>query len=688
MIGRNRNGALVILAWLVLCLVIAFVGLSALRQIERQAIDDAAENAERVSRLLLAHFERTADAVDGFINNFAAEYSPQWKHEDLFRRSRTLYLPESIVQITLVDASGEAFASSFVPQLDPVDLSDREHIRVHLDGRAEGLFISAPVLGRISGMWTIQYTRAIRNEVGQLQAIVVASYDLSDFTSFYEGLNLQDRGVVALVGFDGIVRVRTDADVSYGQDVSDSDLFRAARRQSEGVFQGPEYLTEVERIGYFTASSRYPFYTRVAFDMSYVKDRVGGLQQPILASLLGLALVLTLAMFGTLWALRREAAAADRLHQAQRLEALGKLTGGIAHDFNNLLTIIMGNLDLLKRAPLERRGRHIDNAMMAAERGKSLTHQLLAFSRRQPLSPAIHDLNRLIVEMGGMLTHTLRSDISIELDLEREIWPVAVDANQLQIALINLAANARDAMPDGGVLKISTRNVTSRSEVCLMIEDGGFGMPPAVIARAVEPFYTTKELGKGTGLGLAQVHGFVHQSGGWLKIESKPGEGTSVSLSFPRAEGALTAIESEKAPESILPAGLKVLVVDDNEDIAALAASILDEQNCTVLKAHGASEALGMLGKERFDLLLTDIVMPGEMDGVTLAKKAKAVFPDLPVILMTGYSERLNTGETAPGELLLKPFSPRNLADAIQRVLRSRSDARAETSQDGPKPME
>ncbi|HSP25528.1 MAG TPA: ATP-binding protein [Saliniramus sp.] len=669
MIGRNRIGTLIIVAWAILCLGIVLVGVNALRQIERQSTGDAVENAERIARLLLANFERTSDSVDSFITNFAAEYSPQWSREDLYWRSQDLYLPDAIVQITFVDRDGRAIANSLTPRLEPIDLSDRDHIRVHLDGSVEGLYISEPVLGRISNMWTIQFTRAIRNQVGDLQAIVVASYDLSDFTSFYEDLNLAGRGVIALVGRDGIVRVRSGRDVSYGQDLSDDPLFRQILSMRVGRLEGAASIDGVDRIGFFTTSDRYPFYTRVAFDRSYLSQRIRPLQWPIVASLAGLALVLTLAMIAALRALRREAAAAERLHQTQRLEALGKLTGGIAHDFNNLLTIVMGNLDLLKRAAPERRKRHIDNAMMAAERGKSLTHQLLAFSRRQSLSPAIHDLNRLVVETSGMLTHTLRADISIELDLAQELWPVAIDPNQLQIALINLAANARDAMPDGGVLRIVSRNLDEGEEVRLTVQDDGTGMPAAVVARAVEPFYTTKELGRGTGLGLAQVHGFVHQSGGRLLIESEPGTGTSVSLVFPRAKGTPDLSGEPVAGAQEPPRGLTVLVVDDNKDIAALAASILEEQECSVRLAHDAEEALAILGREDCDLLLTDIVMPGEMDGVALAHRAKTILPDLPVILMTGYSDRLRSGEIIPGELILKPFTPRDLAEAMQRAL-------------------
>jgi CheY-like chemotaxis protein len=288
--------------------------------------------------------------------------------------------------------------------------------------------------------------------------------------------------------------------------------------------------------------------------------------------------------------------------------------------------------------------------------------------------------------MGGLLTHSLRDDIVVAFDLGPELWPVRVDEDQFQIALINLAANARDAMPHGGTLSVRSRNVPATEEVCLAVRDTGVGMDPEVAARVFEPFFTTKERGKGTGLGLAQVYGFVHQSGGRLALDSTPGDGTTVSLFFPRSNVPPEAAGPKDLVPSRIRPGLRVLVVDDNHDIAVLATTALEEQGCTTRRAHTAAEALDVLREASFDVLLTDIVMPGEWDGLTLARLARAMAPAMALVVMTGYSERLESGETIEAELLLKPFSPKDLMAALQRALdshaagRSRLDAGAETA--------
>lgn len=666
--SETRMSLWVLCIWGILCVGIALVGANVLRQIERQAANDAAANAERVSRLLLANFERTSDAIDGFMTNFASNFSLQWSQGEVFERLRALDLPKAIVQLSVVDANGIAVASSLSPNAERVDVSDRMHIRVHKENRITGLYISAPVLGRVSNLWTIQFTRSVRDAQGRLQAILVASYDLRDFISFYGGLNIGNTGMIALTGLDGIVRVRSAGEVSYAQDISASPSFQLVVQQRNGRLEHSGVTDGVARVGYFTSSERYPFYTLVAFDKAYLHRQLATARWAVLASLFGLALVLSLAAAGAVWVVRRETAAAARLNHVERMEALGRLTGGIAHDFNNLLTIVMGSLEMLRRAKEDRRTRYIDNAVLAAERGKALTQQLLAFSRRQTLSPAVSDLNRLVVEMGGMLTHSLNENIAVEFDLDPDLWPVRVDADQLQIALINLAVNARDAMPQGGTLRIQSRNLASTGEVCLSIRDTGSGMSSEVAARAVEPFFTTKDVGKGTGLGLAQVHGFVHQSGGRLRIDSAPGQGCTVVLTFPRSPEPLQATSSDVDLAPTIPSNLKILIVDDNQEIAALAAAALEELGCATRQTHSAAEALEILRDASFDVLLTDIVMPGGMDGIALAKTARAVAPDMTVVLMTGYSERLERGEPIQGELVLKPFSPRTLVEAVQRA--------------------
>ncbi len=376
---------------------------------------------------------------------------------------------------------------------------------------------------------------------------------------------------------------------------------------------------------------------------------------------------------------RREAEAALELaraeaHQSQKLAAVAQLASGIAHDFNNLLTVVMGNLDLLKRAREDRRPRLIDNALHAVEEARKLTSKLLAFSRRQPLFPEAIDLNGMIAGMDDMLTQSLRGDIRLELDLGQELWPVAIDRSQFQVALINLAVNARDAMPKGGVFRIRTGNGAFRDSgapaVAVSVSDTGTGIAPEVIDKIFEPFFTTKEVGKGTGLGLAQVHGFAEQSGGSVAIDSNLGQGTTITLYLPKSDvqPKLPDEAGDAPPEDVRP--LHILLVEDNAQVAEIAASMLAERGHTVARAASADEALARLqGGEAYDLVFSDLVMPGKLDGLDLARLVRANWPGVPVLLATGYSQ-VASRATGEGFMLLnKPYRPEALTAAIRQAI-------------------
>jgi signal transduction histidine kinase/ActR/RegA family two-component response regulator len=365
----------------------------------------------------------------------------------------------------------------------------------------------------------------------------------------------------------------------------------------------------------------------------------------------------------------------EQLHQAQKMEAVGQLTGGIAHDFNNLLTVVMGNLDLLRRAPEERRPRLIENALAAVEQGRRLTGQLLAFGRKDALKPEVVDVNALIVGMDDMLVQSLRGDIRVELDLDPALWPVELDPAQFQIALINLAVNARDAMPKGGVLAIRTQNTAvpeleGDGAVAITVSDSGSGIPPELLPRVFEPFFTTKEVGKGTGLGLPQVYAFARQSGGSADIRSEPGKGTQVTLYLPRAQGAPNIVASGEAGlGEHLSRPLSILVVEDNAQIARLAAEILQAHGHRVQVAGDARQALDALGgSEALDVVFSDLVMPGDLDGFDLAQLVRRDHPTIAVLLATGYSEAAAQAKAQGYALLSKPYGPASLEAAIQRV--------------------
>jgi signal transduction histidine kinase/CheY-like chemotaxis protein len=384
--------------------------------------------------------------------------------------------------------------------------------------------------------------------------------------------------------------------------------------------------------------------------------------------------------------------AEDALRQAQKMEAVGQLTGGVAHDFNNLLTIIIGGLDTIRRSgPKDnaRMTRAVDMATQGAQRAATLTARLLAFSRRQPLEPTPLDLNVIVRDSTELLHRTLGETIELEGVLAPRLWPVEVDQNQLESAILNLAVNARDAMPDGGKLTIETANTmldesytATDSEVVpgqyavVSITDSGHGMPKEVIDRVFEPFYTTKEAGKGTGLGLSMVYGFVKQSGGHITIYSEEGQGTTVKLYFPRYHGA-TLEEGQDNADAPVPEGQHdevVLVVEDNDDVRSYSVMILNELGYGVLEAGDAEAAIKILRRQgRIDLLFTDVVLPGRT-GRMLADEAITIRPDLRVLFTTGYSRNaiVHQGRLDPGvQLITKPFTFEQLAARIRDVLDS-----------------
>jgi PAS domain S-box-containing protein len=386
-------------------------------------------------------------------------------------------------------------------------------------------------------------------------------------------------------------------------------------------------------------------------------------------------------------------AAEERLQQSQKMEGIGQLTGGVAHDFNNLLTVIIGNLEVLQRhlhdgeLDTGRIRRSVDNAMRGARRAESLTQRLLAFSRQQPLDPKSIDIGRLVSGMSDLLRRTLGEQVSVETVLAGGLWRAHADPNQLEVAILNLAVNARDAMPDGGRLTLETANVhlderdsSTHAElvpgqyVMLAVTDNGTGMPREVKARAFDPFFTTKDVGQGTGLGLSQVYGFVKQSRGHVKIYSEVGEGTTIKIYLPRFHSE--ALDTEEETVQPVVRGAKhetVLVVEDDSDVRAYSADTLRELGYHVLEAPNGAAALNMLNSNpNVAVLFTDIGLPGRMNGRQLAEEARKRFPNLKVLFTTGYARDaiVHEGRLDPGvELLTKPFTQSALGERLRDIL-------------------
>ncbi|MFN3613769.1 MAG: ATP-binding protein, partial [Rubrimonas sp.] len=390
-------------------------------------------------------------------------------------------------------------------------------------------------------------------------------------------------------------------------------------------------------------------------------------------------------------ALLRKLGIEAQLRRAQRLEAIGQLTGGVAHDFNNLLTIILGNAEMLVEA-LEGDDRLRGLAELtqsAAERGAQLTGRLLAFARRQPLDPSPTDVNALLADMDGLLRRTLGGEVQIETVRGGGLWRALVDATQLESAVLNLCINARDAMPAGGRLTIETGNVfldqayadtaeevTPGQYVMVAISDTGTGMPPEVAARAFEPFFTTKPVGRGSGLGLSMVFGFAKQSRGHVKIYSEQGQGTTVRLYLPRAHQGEDIGAARETAEDVEGGGETILLAEDDAMVRNHGADLLRQLGYRVIAVADAAAALDALGgPETVDLLFTDVVMPGGMNGRELANRARALRPDLPVLFTSGYTENaiVHHGRLDPGVILLaKPYRRRELAAKVRQALGGR----------------
>ena len=381
----------------------------------------------------------------------------------------------------------------------------------------------------------------------------------------------------------------------------------------------------------------------------------------------------------------------ERLKHAEHMEALGQLTGGLAHDFNNLLTIILGNLEMIVRRPgdMGRVERMAQSAFAAGRRGSELTEKLLVYSRRQAVRPETVNLNRLAAELEPLLQQALGAAISVEMDLDPQADPVRLDPGQFQAALLNLAGNARDAMPSGGHLRLETRNVELTlaqiadlpeakpgSYLRVELSDTGTGMDPSTAARAFEPFFTTKEVGKGTGLGLSQVYGFVSQAGGISRIKTAPGEGCSIQLYLPRSTGTVSseAVVDGSAGQ-LRPAinGEVVLVVEDDAAVREMASESLESLGYSVITAPDARVALNILrGPSRVDILFSDVVMPGGMNGAQLAVQARSIRPETKVLLASGYTNTSTGGtrELPDGiPLLRKPYLREELAEQLHSVL-------------------
>jgi signal transduction histidine kinase len=544
------------------------------------------------------------------------------------------------------------------------------------------------------------FDRARHDAQGKFIGVIEMSLLPSNFSRFYSHLLSGEGLQFALVRDDGVMLARFPSITGEVRLGEHSGFQRSiAIAPAGGFYTSVGGNDNVERRVGTRRLPGFPIYVIAGIDTAQIRNEwMGGM-----ATHLIFGIPATLFLFLTLLAVLRRTrrlyaeidqrlAAEESLRQSQKLDAIGHLTGGVAHDFNNLLTIIIGNLETVQRqletwtdAVHLKLAQRIGSAMHGAERAAALTKRLLAFARQQPLNPAAVDVNRLLNGLSDFLRRALGEDVSLEIVGAGGVWPVEADAAELEAAVLNLAVNARDAMPDGGKLTIETGNAYLDDAYCrqnsdvrpgqfvqIAVTDTGAGMAKETVDRAFEPFFTTKQAGQGTGLGLSQVYGFVKQSGGHVKIYSEVGEGTAIKMYLPRFVGqASPSADTTGEPRRGHP-GECILVVEDDADVRAYVVETLRGLGYDVLDAAGGEEALALMDRHRsISLLLTDVVMPGR-NGRKLAEAARQRQASLKVLYMTGYSRNaiVHQGRLDPGvELLQKPLTSEQLAATVRKVL-------------------
>jgi len=597
-----------------------------------------------------------------------------------------------IEAIWVFDRDGRPLVSSTVfPVPRDLNNSDRDYFAAHVNGDA-GTFIGRMITARIGGARFFVVSQRRSNPDGSFNGVVAISIRPEHFQDFYVRVARGIADSLGLIRADGefLARYPVRGENLPLRLTASSGFMQAIQENPEsGWYETVSQIDGIKRrIGYRKVPG-YPIYAQVGLETANIWWELWASMRGLIAFGIPATMILFLV---SLYALqrtrhfyaevhRREMAEAA-LKQAQRLEAIGHLTGGVAHDFNNLLMVVKGNVERLRRFSADdRQLRSLDAIDHAATRGASLVRQLLSFARQQTHETAIVSLGRYLVDLKDMLRSSLRGDIVIDMKLPDTLWNTRVDPNELELAILNIAVNARDAMPEGGRLTIEAWNASFSDPgpiglqgefVALSLTDTGCGIPQDVLPHVFEPFYTTKEVGKGTGLGLSQVYGFARQSGGTATVSAKPGRGTTVTLYLPRT----TEMPAGHAAPQVRPQNAKrhghILLVEDNGDIADVTRMHLQEIGFQVTHASTARAALDLLHQGRFfDLVFSDIVMPGDMNGVDLARLICEQYPSLPVLLTTGYSSMAQAAMEEGLPILRKPYDLNDLSVSIERTIRA-----------------
>jgi two-component system NtrC family sensor kinase len=653
---------------------------------------------ERITRSLDVMQEQTLKVFETVDRTFAEidEIVRGMSDDDIRAAQPTLHPRlEQIVKampqlqaIVLISRDGRPLASSALEAVKPdANFTDRDYFKAQL-GDGAGTYVSDVRTPNLSfvGSDFFDLSRRLMGRNGNFKGVIAVAVRPAYFETFYGKIGPADTSFFALVRDDGSILARFPGRPDRTHRLGPTSALRLAIAQGRdhGEFTVNSEVDGVpRRVGYRKLPG-YPVFALAGTDIAAINGEwLTGMSVHLI-----FGLPATLLLFVVLWiALRRtrrlydeaqrRETAEDALHQAQQLQVIGQMTGGVAHDFNNLLMIVSGSVQRLRRLIKDDKQTHLLDAITTAtQRGESLIRQLLTFSRRQTLLPSVIDLTERLPELKDMLSRSLRGDIDIRVGVPRRPCAVKVDSSEFELALLNLAVNARDAMPSGGTLTIAAKPVLLRGKaseeglngefVAIRIADTGTGIPTDVLPRVFEPFFTTKDVGKGTGLGLSQVYGFARQSGGAATIASSR-RGTAVTLLLPRTWEAPARAHEPSATTGAKRHAGTVLLVEDNADVADVAKAYLEELGYTVKQAASAQAGLDLAERERdIDLVFSDILMPGGMNGLELAAAIRLRFPHIVVLLTTGYSSSAQDAVRQGFAVLQKPY---NLA-ALERALR------------------
>ena len=650
-----------------------------------RSLDVMQEHAQRVFEPVDLIFLEVEHLLDGLL-----EESIRVRESKLSGQLKAI--ADALAQVESVwvfDADGRPLIASDVYPV-PTDKSYREadYFVAHL-GADVGLFVGGPLQsgGQTQGEASPVFAASRRWfwPDGEFAGVVRVAVSASELERFYASIGRYPGAYYAMLRSDGTFLARYPQ-TSNPQRLGSGTGFQKqlAENPAGGVYVTGSIIDGRERLIGTRKLAQFPVYLSTGIEVAAIRSEwlsaVGArlaFGVPATAALLA---ALGIALIRTRRALVEEARreqAENALRQTLRLEAVGKLTGGVAHDFNNLLMVVKASVERMQRVERPPRdARYLDMIKTAAERGQSLTRQLLTFARRQALNPEVVDLAVRMPAVREMLERSLRGDIAVKMEVLAGDCRVAVDVGELDLAILNLGVNARDAMPRGGTLMLRVARVSLRGSpddlsgefVALSVSDSGAGIAPELLPRVFEPFFTTKEVGKGTGLGLSQVHGFARQSGGTATVDSVLGAGTTVTLYLPvsTADRASEPVARKTARPRRF--AMHVLIVEDEKDVAALARDLLEELGCSATVTESIEDATAALRREGFDAVFSDILMPGGETGLDLARRLRRDDPGIGVVLATGYSASAEEASREGLVVLRKPYGRDELAAALARV--------------------